>query len=120
MIVVILLDVKSSWTLFENILSVSNLECVVPRIGVEMKRRRKFAYIESKDVALSLFVSYFRGPILKSPINIHSLHPHFLLGDRLSLLSNFQKGGLWRTSVIGGGLPWKWGSPFSGGVAVFT
>ena len=46
MLVVIFADIKPSSILFENMLSMSVLDCVIIRVGVDIKGRRKFVYTE--------------------------------------------------------------------------
>ena len=59
--------------MFENMLSIRVCDLGVTVVGKEMYGRRKFSYIISRNVAESLFVSYLRISMLKSPIRITSL-----------------------------------------------
>ena len=62
-------EIRPSSILFEKMLSIRVLECVVTREGVEIYGRRKFVYNESRNEALSV-LRYFNKSILKSPISI--------------------------------------------------
>ena len=47
-------EIRPSSILFEKMLSIRVLECVVTRDGVEIYGRRKFVYNESRNEALSV------------------------------------------------------------------
>ena len=63
-------EIRPSSILFEKMLSIRVLKCVVTRIGVEIYGRSKFVYNESRNEALSVLSSYINKSILKSPVSI--------------------------------------------------
>ena len=52
MVEIMFREIRPSSVLFEKMLSIGVLECVVTRDGVEIYDRRKFVYNESRNEAL--------------------------------------------------------------------